>query len=249
MSSSLAFVDRTGAARRRALLLLLSLAFAVLAVNALDGERPLQYQKSVVKLIDANFEHETQAYTGQTTGSWLLWFYDTGDKTAISGGGGSKPSLSEEGGDEQGDEDERPEILNDSWWSDHNFVLASVHAQLARDTVKRFSPLLGGAGGDGEDTGFPCFLFLHKGKVYKYDGPLDWNAVGQFLLGGYENSDAFDVPPPRGHVEKFVEVMRETVVGHIVLAGLVVVLFAFVFYTMAVSALLKDERKDKAKAS
>jgi len=217
-------------------LLLAALAAAALPVvravgGGIDPRRPLQHQKSdiVVKLVDSNFEHQTQASTGMTTGSWLLWFYDTGDKTVIGG--------AESAG--EGAEATKPAILEDSFWTDHNLVLGVVHVTLGRDTVKRF-------GIDPSGDRVPCFVFLKKGKFYRFDGPFEWDAISAFALGGYESTEGQKIPPPPGHLSKLVELMRETVLGHIVLAGLVVVLFAFIFYTVAVTKLLNEEKKAKA---
>jgi len=46
---------------------------------AAEAGRPPQHQRGVIRLTDATFEHQTQASTGQTTGSWLVWFYDDND--------------------------------------------------------------------------------------------------------------------------------------------------------------------------
>ena len=37
-------------------------------------------QQGVEKLTDANFEHDTQATTGSTTGNWLVLFHDANNK-------------------------------------------------------------------------------------------------------------------------------------------------------------------------
>jgi hypothetical protein len=91
--------------------LCLLLAFGVAATLA----RPLQYQPTTVKLIDATFEDQTQAATGQTTGSWLLWFYQTGDRTEIDG--------------------EQP---TQEFFDDHHIVVGAVNDVFAPDTVERF---------------------------------------------------------------------------------------------------------------
>jgi hypothetical protein len=68
---------------------------------------------SVVPLTDANFEDETQASTGQTTGSWLVAFYD--QDLVVSGPG-----------------------VTAEYWSEHHIVLGAVKATDAPETIDRF---------------------------------------------------------------------------------------------------------------
>jgi len=44
-----------------------------------SGGSPPQDLPGVMSLTDETFEHQTQASTGQTTGSWLVWFYEDED--------------------------------------------------------------------------------------------------------------------------------------------------------------------------
>lgn len=70
------------------------------------------FHEAAVSLSDETFEHETQASTGQTTGSWLVAFYDK-DLTVT------------------GEQDSE-------YWADHHIVLGSVEADQAPDTIRRF---------------------------------------------------------------------------------------------------------------
>jgi hypothetical protein len=74
---------------------------------------PFHQDDSVVPLTDVNFEHETQASTGQTTGSWLVVFYDQ-DLMAAS------PAVPAE------------------YWSERHIVLGAVKATDAPETIDRF---------------------------------------------------------------------------------------------------------------
>jgi hypothetical protein len=76
---------------------------------------PLQYQGIVTKLSDAEFEHQTQASTGQTTGSWLVYFYETGERIVIQG--------------------EQP---REDYWAANNVVIGVMNAKLTKETVERF---------------------------------------------------------------------------------------------------------------
>lgn len=66
--------------------LLLILALLSLA-RAQDPEESRFYLDTpgLVALSDDNFEHETQAASGQTTGSWLVFFHTPRDETMIYG--------------------------------------------------------------------------------------------------------------------------------------------------------------------
>jgi len=233
------------------LLLLTSGASYVDAASQIEIDRPLQFQKGAVKLVDANFEHQTQASTGMTTGTWLLWFYDSGDKTLLEGGGKQKRHAQDDVEEELG-----PPIVSDpDYWDERNLVLGVVHAQLARETVKRFRLVSEKVGddeeeGDGAGTTFPCFLLLHKHKLYRYDGPLNWNNVQEFVASVYDGTrqGGEPIPSPRTHAHKLWDLLRETVLGHIVLAGLGVVLLAFVVYAVAVARLMASSKPKKKKA-
>jgi hypothetical protein len=74
---------------------------------------PFHQYESVVPLTDATFEHETQASTGQTTGSWLVVFYDQDLMVA-------SPAVPAE------------------YWSEHHIVLGAVEAADAPETIDRF---------------------------------------------------------------------------------------------------------------
>ena len=90
---------------------LLIAASLIVTTNA----RPLQYQSFVTKLTDANFESLTQASTGQTTGSWLVYFYETGERIVIHG---KQPP--------------------DEYWEGKHTVVGIVNAKISKETLERF---------------------------------------------------------------------------------------------------------------
>jgi hypothetical protein len=72
-------------------------------VNHLEAKPPHR-EEFVLKLTDQTFEHTTQASTGQTTGSWIVWFHTADDdETAFVG-----------------------EMPEESWWLEHHVLPASV---------------------------------------------------------------------------------------------------------------------------
>lgn len=189
---------------------LLHAATAGILLLLVDG-RPIQFQSTAVKLIDRNFEHQTQASTGQTTGSWLIWFYPSGDTTVLDG-----------------------DLPETDFWTEHNVVLASAHKELSRETVERLSLTY---------RELPCFVFLHNRKLYHYHGPLDWQVLQDFVVGGYQDEEAHDVPPPKSEWRRAIETLQKSIAGHVILAGLVVVFLAFVIYTLAVVNIMAPQKQ------
>ncbi|KAL7569939.1 hypothetical protein ACA910_008599 [Epithemia clementina (nom. ined.)] len=88
----------------------------LLPLRTVFGEGyPLHEQSFVVRLKDENFEHETQASTGGTTGSWLVWFHGHQDKTPIEG-----------------------EVPASEFWSENHVVLATIDERKYPTTKRRF---------------------------------------------------------------------------------------------------------------
>jgi len=161
--------------------MLLSLLVLLSATDTLwrcHGEGyPLHEQDFVVKLTDETFEHETQASTGMTTGSWLIWFHTSRDKTPIAG---DVPA---------------PEV-----WTDNHIVLATLDGKANPNTRARFQLKYG-------NTKLPCFVFLHKGKYYKLQSPpkgyfFNWEGVTKFVTETYTKAEGLDIPPPRTFMDE-----------------------------------------------
>ena len=93
----------------------------------------------IVSLNDQTFEHQTQASTGMTTGSWLVLFSvpDCPPCEAL------KPMLEDLGKDE--------EVF------ERGIVLGSVDCSESQGVCLRFST-----------SKLPVLLYLHKKKLYKY---------------------------------------------------------------------------------
>ena len=189
------------------LLVLMGLGFQGLFVVAEEEDtfvqpklpvKPLQYQSSVVKLVDRNFEHQTQASTGMTTGSWLIWFYKS------RGGTGKINEITDTTKDPhvlvEGDQPES------SFWTEHNIVLSSAHVQLSTDTIRRFQLPKPSQENDSDD-GYPLFVFLHKHKYYVYDGPLEWESIVDFCLHGYQKVPGKSIPAPRNEFVKVLAIL------------------------------------------
>jgi thiol-disulfide isomerase/thioredoxin len=95
--------------------------------------------QEVVKLTDDTFEHQTQASTGSTTGSWLILFHVPNCSSCDR----LKPTL-----DELGDDEELYE---------NGIVLGSVDCSTNPNVCLRFST-----------TKLPVLMYLHKKRLYRY---------------------------------------------------------------------------------
>eukprot|EP00535_Pseudo-nitzschia_heimii_P001941 CAMPEP_0197177696 /NCGR_PEP_ID=MMETSP1423-20130617/3216_1 /TAXON_ID=476441 /ORGANISM="Pseudo-nitzschia heimii, Strain UNC1101" /LENGTH=239 /DNA_ID=CAMNT_0042627289 /DNA_START=85 /DNA_END=804 /DNA_ORIENTATION=+ len=96
-------------------------------------------QEEIVALTDDTFEHQTQASTGMTTGSWLVLFTLPNCKSCES----VRPVLEELGRDEEAVE--------------RGVVLASVDCAKEEGVCLRFSV-----------SKLPVLLYLHKKRMYAY---------------------------------------------------------------------------------
>ena len=128
---------------------------------------PLSKQDFVVTLNDDTFEHETQASTGQTTGSWLVWFHRRKDDTTIVG---TPP-----------DED---------FWAEHHTIVAAVDVSKSELTRTRFqikkAPAL---------IYIHKGKFYRYPKTDDY--PFSWDTIARFVKEDYATVEAEDVPEPR----------------------------------------------------
>jgi hypothetical protein len=103
-----------------------------------------------VSLTDATFEHQTQASTGQTTGHWLIQFFD--ESIVLPTG-------------EQYEEDE---------WLESNVVIASVNLALNPSLRKRFASHLTAAS-DSNNNCAATWIYLHnKAGLTTMSGTSSW---------------------------------------------------------------------------
>lgn len=133
----------------------------------------------VVALNDESFEHQTQASTGMTTGSWLVLFKAQGCVHCNK----LLPIFEKLSKDE--------EIL------ERGFVLSTVDVMASPVTANRFII-----------RGFPTLRFLHKKQLFDYNGQRDYESLKSFLLGGFEKEVAKTIPPPPSTVEYYLKLFQ-----------------------------------------
>mmetsp|Transcript_28722 Transcript_28722/g.40059 ORF Transcript_28722/g.40059 Transcript_28722/m.40059 type:complete len:267 (-) Transcript_28722:101-901(-) len=156
---------------------LVHLSLAIVAL--LWGTAAKRIVSGKVHVLDAsNFEHDTQATTGMTTGDWFIKFYAP--------------------------------------WCGHCKALTPKWETLAKKLKKKVTVasvdvtqnrILGQRFGI---TGFPTLIFLHHGKMYKYEGMRKVKDLKKFALGGYRNAKEEDIPPePSMLVSALFEVLEQ----------------------------------------
>lgn len=128
----------------------------------------------VVELDHDNFEHLTQASTGQTTGKWFVKFYAPwcGHCKSLA------PTW------------ERLATTVASEHGDAGIVIAK--ADLSDPRNKELAQRFG-------IDGFPTLLFFADGKMHKYFGGRAFEPLLEYVTGGYRQASepaALAVPPP-----------------------------------------------------
>ena len=162
-----------------------------------DGERIKSQSPDlhdfVASLNDVTFEHQTQASTGQTTGSWLVWFHDSS--------AANKQDVEFYG--------EMPSEEN--WLGDH-VVLGSLDVHPNKITAERFQI----------ETSTPFFLLFHKGQMYRYEKPgiYDWQEIRTFCRHPEQTHRGHAIPSPPSLVDDLLKQIQDDPTYAITLIGL-----------------------------
>mmetsp|Transcript_8949 Transcript_8949/g.13008 ORF Transcript_8949/g.13008 Transcript_8949/m.13008 type:complete len:211 (-) Transcript_8949:1285-1917(-) len=128
----------------------------------------------IVELTDATFEHETQASTGMTTGSWFVLF------------------KAEQCGVCKKVQPEFKKLSEDEEISEKGYILATVDVPSNRQTSTRFYI-----------EGFPTLYLLHTGKMYKFRGKRTYENFKNFLLESVDLSEGMPIPEPLSELGLF----------------------------------------------
>lgn len=132
----------------------------------------------IVVLTDADFEHLTQASTGQTTGKWFIKFYAPwcGACKAVA------PAW------------EELATVIESVHEDQGIVIANVDSTENREVSKRF-----------EIKAYPTLKFFAGGKMYSYKGARTVEAMQDFVLGDYLKEVGEPVPTAPSALDGFLK--------------------------------------------
>jgi protein disulfide-isomerase-like protein len=121
----------------------------------------------VIELTDATFEHDTQALSGMTTGSWFVKFYAPWCGHCRS----MAPAW---------------EALADDLAADEIPInVAEVDVTANSHLGKQFNI-----------RGFPTIKFLHRGRMYSYKGRRAQDDLAAFARGGFADGEAEPIPGP-----------------------------------------------------
>eukprot|EP00286_Rhodomonas_abbreviata_P020451 CAMPEP_0181308240 /NCGR_PEP_ID=MMETSP1101-20121128/11349_1 /TAXON_ID=46948 /ORGANISM="Rhodomonas abbreviata, Strain Caron Lab Isolate" /LENGTH=217 /DNA_ID=CAMNT_0023414593 /DNA_START=18 /DNA_END=671 /DNA_ORIENTATION=- len=137
-----------------------------------EGEE-IDISSAVKILTEANFEHDTQAATGGTTGDWFVKFYAPWC--------GHCKRLVEPW------EQLAKELKQERENGEAHAIIAKVDATIEKSLQERF-----------EVKGFPTLLMFSKGQMYKYSGARDVASLKAFAKGGFKDSTGERVPLSAG---------------------------------------------------
>jgi thiol-disulfide isomerase/thioredoxin len=188
----------------------------------------------VVYLTDENFEHQTQASTGMTTGSWLIFFKAKRCPHCNK----LMPHYES--------------LSQDEELMERGIVLAMMDVNDCPAVMNRFMI-----------RGFPTLIFLHQKKLYEYSGRRDYEPLKEFVLNGFQNSsvEAKSIPPPPSALGYYIKLftaigieLRDAAMGKsgatgyaiLVLVGMLVSMFGMILsmFFMPAKAPKKKTKKN-----
>lgn len=172
--------------------------------------------ESILTLTDESFEHTTQASTGQTTGSWLVWFYNsTVDTTTTTDTTTTHTTVPFRGTFPTTEE-----------WMERHILVAKV--DIATDgykTKQRFFR---------KSDPMPSLLFVHQGKMYvvpvaKHPPPThyDWDVIFKFCVAP-PTILALPIPDPPTMLDDFIAKLAASPTLFSGVAVMIMVLGAFI---------------------
>jgi thiol-disulfide isomerase/thioredoxin len=148
-----------------------TLSVLALIISSCAGE--------IVTLNDANFEHQTQASTGMTTGSWLLFFKAN-----------RCPHCKKV-------EPEFFKLSQDEELAEQGVVLGHVNVME--------SPRCAGRMGI---RGFPTLIYLHQRKLFRYNGKRDAESIKEFIINGVQDMEGEDIPAPPSFLDHVLKMFK-----------------------------------------
>ena len=151
--------------------ILCTLSVIALVISACAGE--------IVSLDDGNFEHQTQASTGMTTGSWLLFFKAS-----------RCPHCKKL-------EPEYFKLSEDEELAEQGVVLGNVNVMESPRSASRMGI-----------RGFPTLIYLHKHKLYRYNGKRDAESIKEFIVNGIQEMEGEDIPTPPSQFKHVLKTVK-----------------------------------------
>jgi len=152
----------------------------------------------IVTLNDGTFEHQTQASTGMTTGSWLVLFTGAGCEACAPW----KQALVDLEAS-RSEEDDEGESLD-------SVVLATVDAGESIQTSLRFTV-----------EKVPTMIYLHKKRLYEVDLSAEFLDLKEFVKS-IDSKPSKDIPAPMSPFSLIVQMAERMGQGSHGIAGYVV---------------------------
>jgi thiol-disulfide isomerase/thioredoxin len=174
-------------------------------------------QAEIVQLTDGTFEHQTQASTGATTGSWFIMFHAPSCPSCDS----LKPVFNSL--------DQEPELY------ENGIVLGSLDISGGnQDTGKRFGI-----------SAVPALLYIHKGHVYRFPGD-EWTLelMKSFVLEDYSKVQAEPIPDPPSALKEILDLIQGNRMVGMAVTGMVVLLIGTV--GLLIVTLSRGKNKNKS---
>lgn len=192
---------------------------------------PPHKQEGVVQLTDESFEHATQASTGQTTGSWLVWFH------------GNNNSDNNNNNDNNNLVIMKGAFPTQEEWLEQHVVVASVNVDAGgRRTMERLQVEF-----------IPSFLYIHKGKMYPYSPPqqqqYSWEALMAFCRAPDAVAPARDIPAPPSFLDHLLSKVAADQANMIVIGGMIMVVVLGLFFGAVVGHFGTKNKKQTTPAS
>ena len=181
----------------------------------------------IVNLNDDTFEHQTQASTGMTTGSWFLLFKAQ-----------NCPHC-------QKLVPEFVRLSEDEELTERGLVLGTLDIMESPKTANRFMI-----------RGFPTLMYLHKKKLYKYTGKRDYESMKEFISNGIDALEGEEIPLPPSQLEAWMKMCKaiglelyDAATGKSGPAGYAIILFVAMLVAMfgfIISMFFMPAKKTKA---
>lgn len=167
----------------------------------------------VVELSEATFEHQTQASTGMTTGSWLVFFHTPSCEGCQTLGTIVEETLAATRTTASNDDEDNDFGSNEL--EERGIVFGSVDCQAHPKVCQRF-----------DVAQLPTMLFLHQKKLYKFPSSDNQNdgttslvdvspeILKRFVLKDYAQVEPLPIPPPQSAIdEAWAELMNLYQIG------------------------------------
>ncbi|CAB9502513.1 expressed unknown protein [Seminavis robusta] len=173
--------------------------------------------EDIAVLTDANFEHDTQATTGSTTGRWLVLFHNGNDSEL-------RKMLTSPSADSGGEEEEEVPTGSSMVQTllEEGVVVGIMDYTSNPSTVQRLSV-----------PGAPHAVVLSKGKLYRTNSMED---IQYFAISEYEIATAEEIPPIPSALETLLADPNGKMAVMGVVASLILLVLVVVFRGMTTSA-------------